>query len=151
MKHLIMFFLLVSFCFSNINAQVIFKPSGSNVRPLNPNGAPIGHSATAIVKPKPKSYPVLNNGIVIKPKPGVVIKPHVRPRPHPHSGPSGGNIWIPGHWYYNTEKHKKIWVEGYAMIVMDGGIYVQGHWIESAHGLHWIPAHWINRGYPIYK
>jgi hypothetical protein len=153
MKHFIRIILLVAFV-SCLNAQVIFKPQGQHVHPKNPNGTLINQGGPSS-KPKPVQQAIhYHNGSYAKPN-AVTI---ARPKPHhhhDHNGPYSNNcsnsIWVPGHWYYNTEIHKKIWVDGYAILTMDGGVYISGHWIETAHGLYWLPGHWLNRGYPIYK
>lgn len=138
MKNILYSFLIISFGCLQLNSQVVIK-HGPHI-----NGA-LGNPHGTKMKPHPHN----RNGNHNMPSSGIVIKPSVRPRPS--HGSNSGNHWMPGHWYINQQTHKRIWVEGYGMIVMEGGIYVQGHWIQSAHGLKWVPAHWINNGLPIYK
>jgi hypothetical protein len=149
-KALFLLLFLASFSFF-CSSQVIFK-QGQNVHPLKPNGKPILHNGT-VVKPKtkPTAHLIKHNGAYVKnvPKPP---HPHHRHRSHySHSGNYGTDIWIPGHWSYNPQTHSQVWIEGYAMVNLEGGLYVQGHWVDGPHGPRWVPGHWINRGYPVYK
>jgi len=160
MKHIILIVSFILFRLFQATAQIIFPQPGPHTQsPANPNG-PYAKPHTS---PKPKPNPqhskpehINYTSHIIKPK------PHIHPRPRPHQdycythpiGYASGctsSVWVSGRWVFIPEMHRKIWIEGYAVLTMPGGIYVSGHYVVTSRGMHWVPGHWINRGYPIYK
>ena len=157
MKHFVILFLLFGFGMFSATSQIIFKdPGPHHISPANPNGPYAKPSGN---KPKPLSTQPQHN---IHPNHySNHVKPIPRPRPHPdysythpigHSIGCSNSVWVSGRWVFIPSMHKKIWIEGYAVLTMPNGIYLSGHWIITSSGrMYWCPRHWINIGYPIYK
>ncbi|MEM7104268.1 MAG: hypothetical protein AAF502_14110 [Bacteroidota bacterium] len=74
--------------------------------------------------------------VAIKPKP-VKVKV-VKPK-----APSVNYIWIDGHYKYDRNRNKYVWVDGRWIKKKKGKRYVPGHWKKVRGGYTYVPGRWV--------
>lgn len=69
-----------------------------------------------------------------------------RPRPPQtmmrHQACPPPEIWIDGHWQWNTVRQRYEWIEGKCERCPRGRVYQPGRWKRVDEGWIWVPGRW---------
>lgn len=73
-----------------------------------------------------------------------IIVPDAPPAPRVETvtvAPSGGHVWVPGHW--TREGDRWVWTSGrYELRPTPTAVYVPGHWENQGTGYVWREGYW---------
>jgi len=72
--------------------------------------------------------------IIGTPPPAVLVEPAGPPR--------HGQVWVPGYWRWNGNKH--VWVKGHYITARHGYRYVPDQWAEVNGRWVYHPGHWAH-------
>jgi hypothetical protein len=80
------------------------------------------------------------------PRPGP-IAPREPPKPLPEvppdQKPEGDNVvWIPGYWFWDTDRSDFLWVSGFWRVAPPDRKWVPGYWTKTDSGWQWVSGFW---------